>query len=68
MSFGSGCPYDDHCNSQQQEKNSFGPPPNYLMPDSWNMSTSMSVMKSGRDDPKFKKMAQAAQSVEMDLR
>ncbi len=52
----------------KQEKNHFGPAPNKLMSDAWNMSTSVSSMKNGREDPNFKRIAQAAQTVEMDLR
>ena len=51
-----------------QDRNHFGPAPNQLMSDSWNMSTHLSVFKNGRDDPSFKKISQTALIVEMDLR
>ena len=51
-----------------QDKNHFGPAPNRLMPDAWNMSTKMAWIKKGYEDANSKKLSRTAQKVEMDLR
>lgn len=51
-----------------EEKNHYGPTPNHLMSDAWNMSTSMCTTSfTGHDDSGFKKLSHAARTVEMDL-
>lgn len=61
----------------RQDRNHFGPAPNPLMPDMVNMETSLSTFSGampgdgglkGKRGSEFKKMAQTAKKLEMDLR
>lgn len=52
----------------EEEKNHFGPAPNALMSDAYNMSTRMTVTKNGMNNSNYQKTARVAQQVEMDLR
>lgn len=52
----------------EEDRNHFGPAPNKLMPDVVNLETSMLTTQSnGKESTLFKRLAQAQQSVEMNL-
>lgn len=51
----------------EEDKRYYGPKPDILMPDSWNMRTTLSTKKDGKVDAQFKALVRANETLELNI-